>query len=109
MQLKTLRKLMPSIEKIHFKAMKKQLLSLIKVKGTGRVLSGSPFRRIPAANLYQVIKQPYNFLLLEMGIKLRLPKKVNHSGLPTEELNKYMAHVVRRIRKLVKNGDYTKA
>lgn len=81
----------------------------MKVKGTGRVLIGSPFRRIPAAGLFQVIKQPYNDLLLEIGIKLRLPKHVKYAGLPTEELNKYMAHVVRRIRKLVKKGEYSKA
>jgi hypothetical protein len=99
----------PFIETSLFKAMKKQLLSLIKVKGTGRVLSGSPFRRIPAASLYQVIKQPYNQILLEIGIKLRLPKQVKHAGLPTEELNKYMAHIVRRIRKLVAKGEYSKA
>lgn len=99
----------PFIETSLFKAMKKQLLSLIKVKGTGRVLSGSPFRRIPAASLYQVIKQPYNQILLEIGIKLRLPKQVIHAGLPTEELNKYMAHIVRRIRKLVAKGEYSKA
>jgi hypothetical protein len=99
----------PVIEKIHFNAMKKQLLSPSKVKGSGRIIEGSPFRRIPAASQYQVIKQPYNKILEEVGIKLRLPKKVIHKGLPSEELNKYMAHVIKRIRKLVARGDYSKA
>jgi hypothetical protein len=59
---------------------------------------------------YQVITQPYNPLLEGLGIKLRLPKKTIWQGIESTELmNDYMAHILRRIRKLVDRGDYSKA
>lgn len=99
-----------TIEKIHLEGMKKQLLTLNKVKGLGRILGDSPFRRIPSASRYDIITNPYNFLLEKLGIKLRLPKIVKYEGIPeNEEMNKYMEHVISRIRKLVAEGKYAKA
>lgn len=91
--------------------MKKQLLSLSQKKGSvGRLLRDSPFRRLPAVWKYQVITQPYNPLLEGFGIKLRLPKKtIRQRNEETEEMNKYMEHVLLRIRHAVSKGDYSKA
>lgn len=91
--------------------MKKQLLSLSQKKGSvGRLLRDSPLRRLPAVWKYQVITQPYNPLLEGFGIKLRLPKKTIRQRIEeTEEMNKYMEHVLLRIRYAVSKGDYSKA
>jgi len=94
----------------HLSAMKKQLLTLNKVKGLGRLLKDSPFRRIPSVSRYDIITNPYNFLLEKLGIKLRLPKKVIYEVIPENEgLNKYMEHILKRIRKLTSQGEYAKA
>lgn len=91
--------------------MKKQLLSLSQKKGSvGRLLRDSPFRRLPAVWKYQVITQPYNPLLEGFGIKLRLPKKTIRQRIEeTEEMNKYMEHVLLRIRHAVSKNNYLKA
>lgn len=94
----------------HLSAMKKQLLTLNKVKGLGRLLKDSPFRRIPSVSKYDIITNSYNFLLEKLGIKLRLPKKVIYEVIPENEgLNKYMEHILKRIRKLTSKGEYAKA
>jgi hypothetical protein len=94
----------------HLSAMKKQLLTLNKVKGLGRLLKDSPFRRIPSVSRYDIITNSYNFLLEKLGIKLRLPKKVIYEVIPENEgLNKYMEHILKRIRKLTSKGEYAKA
>lgn len=94
----------------HLSAMKKQLLTLNKVKGLGRLLKDSPFRRIPSVCKYDIITNPYNFLLEKLGIKLRLPKKVIYEVIEENEgLNKYMEHILKRIRKLTSRGEYAKA
>jgi len=94
----------------HLSAMKKQLLTLKKVKGLGRLLKDSPFRRIPSVSRYDIITNPYNFLLDKLGIKLRLPKRVNYELFKENEgLNKYMEHILKRIRKLTSQGEYAKA
>lgn len=92
--------------------MKDQLLSLSKIKGAGRILKDSPFRRLPAVQKYQVVVNEYNPLLEKLGIKLRLPKKVIIEPIkdaPNQEMNKYMKHVIVRIRGLVSKGEYSKA
>jgi len=93
------------------RAMKKQLLSLAKNKGSvNRLLGDSPFRRIPAAAKYQVITQPYNPLLEGLGIKLRLPKKTIRERIDsTEDMNRYMERILLRIRNYVSRGEYSKA
>jgi len=94
----------------HLSAMKKQLLTLNKVKGLGRLLKDSPFRRIPSVCKYDIITNRYNFLLEKLGIKLRLPKKVIYEVIEENEgLNKYMEHILKRIRKLTLQGEYAKA
>lgn len=90
--------------------MKKQLLSLGKAKGVGRILGDSPFRRIPSVSEYKIITNPYNFLLEELEIKLRLPKRTKRNLIKNQEsMNEYMTHVLKRIRKLVANEEYSKA
>lgn len=94
--------------------MKNQLLQPYKVKGVGRLMkeSGlcSPFRRIPSASRYDIITKPYNPVLEKLGIKLRLPKSVYYEGLEeNEKLNKYMEHIIKRIRELTLAGEYAKA
>ena len=94
--------------------MKSQLLQPSKVKGVGRLMTrtglSSPFRRIPAVSRYDIITNPYNPLLEKLGIKLRLPKIVNYEGIAeNESLNKYMEHVLERIRRLTAAGEYAKA
>jgi hypothetical protein len=93
------------------RAMKKQLLSLSQNKGSvGRLLRDSPFRRLPAVLMYQVITQPYNPLLEGLGIKLRLPKKtIRYRIDETEEMNRYMERVLLRIRKFILEGNYSAA
>jgi len=94
----------------HLRAMKKQLLTLNKVKGLGRLLKDSSFRRIPSVSRYDLITNPYNFLLEKLGIKLRLPKQVKVEQFEeNENLNKYMEHVLKRIRRLTSEGQYAKA
>lgn len=96
--------------KISVCGLKKQLLSPNNTKGVGRILGDSPFRRIPAAARYDIVKQPYNYLLDKLGIKLRLPKSVITEKLEeNEKLNDYMKFVLKRIRKLVELGYYAKA
>jgi len=96
--------------KIHLDAMKKQLLSFPKKKGVGRLLGDSPFRRIPAVSKFQIIVKPYNMLLEALKIKLRLPaQSMRELDKDQNRMNKYMEHVLRRIRKLVENGAYIKA
>jgi len=96
--------------KIHLDAMKKQLLSFPKKKGVGRLLGDSPFRRIPAVSKFQIIVKPYNMLLEALKIKLRLPaQSMRELDKDQNRMNKYMEHVLRRIRKLVAKGAYTKA
>lgn len=91
-------------------AMKKQLLAPINTKGVGRVLKDSPFRRIPAAARYDIVKQPKNFLLEQVGINIRLPKIAITEKLPENEAqNQYMKHILKRIRTLVDKGLYAKA
>jgi hypothetical protein len=96
--------------KIHLAEMKKQLLSLGKKKGVGRILGDSPFRRIPAVSKFQIITKPYNMVLEALKIKLRLPAhSMRELDKDQNRMNKYMEHVLKRIRKLVANGAYTKA
>jgi len=96
--------------KISVCGLKKQLLSPNNTKGVGRILGDSPFRRVPAAARYDIVKQPYNYLLDKLGIKLRLPKSVITEKLEeNEKLNDYMKFVLKRIRKLVELGYYAKA
>lgn len=90
--------------------MKKQLLAPSNTKGVGRLLKDSPFRRIPAAARYDIIKQPYNYLLDGLGIKLRLPKiAITEKLEENEALNQYMEHILKRIRNLVSRGELAKA
>jgi len=91
-------------------SMKKQLLTPNKVKGLGRVLKDSPFRRIPSVSRYDIINNPYNYLLEKIGISLRLPKSTFRELIEeNEEQNRYMKHILKRIRKLASEGKYTKA
>lgn len=95
---------------VSIKAMKKQLLAPSNTKGVGRLLKDSPFRRIPAAARYDIIKQPYNYLLDGLGIKLRLPKiAITEKLEENEALNQYMEHILKRIRNLVSRGELAKA
>ncbi|MDW0292375.1 MAG: hypothetical protein QN778_10750 [Nitrososphaeraceae archaeon] len=98
------------IVKISLEAMKNQLLAPSKTKGVGRLLKDSPFRRLPAAARYDIVKQPYNYLLGKLGIKLRLPKIAITEKLEENEAqNEYMEHILKRIRKLVAKGELAKA
>ena len=100
----------PQLLKSLLPVMKKQLLSLGKSKGTGRLLGDSPFRRIPAVTKYQIVTKPYNMLLEKLNIKLRLPgHSIRKLDKTQEEMNKYMEKVLKRIRNLVANGAYSKA
>lgn len=102
---------MQKVEKIVcIKAMKNQFLAPSNTKGVGRLLKDSPFRRIPAAARYDIVKQPYNYLLDSLGIKLRLPKIAITEKLEENEAqNQYMEHILKRIRKLVAKGELAKA
>lgn len=102
---------MQKVEKIVcIKAMKNQFLAPSNTKGVGRLLKDSPFRRIPAATRYDIVKQPYNYLLDSIGIKLRLPKIAITEKLEENEAqNQYMEHILKRIRKLVAQGELAKA
>jgi len=100
----------PMTVKNHLTAMKKQLLSESKVSGVGRILGDSSFRRIPAVSSFKVKKQPYNQLLMELGIKLRLPKGTEIEILKDQnKMNKYMSHIISRIRTEVSAGNSKKA
>lgn len=90
--------------------MKKQLLAPSNTKGVGRLLKDSPFRRLPAAARYDIVKQPYNYLLEGLGIKLRLPKIAITAKMEENEAqNQYMEKILKRIRKLVAMGEMAKA
>jgi hypothetical protein len=90
--------------------LKKQLLAPSNTKGAGRILGDSPFRRIPAAARYDIVKQPYNYLLDKLGIKIRLPKRIITECIEeNENQNDYMKYILRRIRRLVELGYYAKA
>lgn len=90
--------------------MKSQLLAMGKDKWTGRIEKDSAFRRLPAVEVYKIITNEYNPLLLELGIKLRLPKRTVRVPIKEQErLNDYMSYIIRRIRKLVSLGEYQKA
>jgi len=89
--------------------MKRQLLSPSKVKGTGRVIKDSSWFRIPAVTKYVVKVQPYNPLLEQLGIKLRLPMKFEAETNSSEKANRYMKWTIYRIRKLVSKNEYSKA
>lgn len=78
------------LKRNHFTAMKSQLLSLGKAKGIGRVLPDSVVRRIPCAKECVLKTKPYNPLLQELGIKLRMPIKISYKSTEYEKLNKYM-------------------
>jgi hypothetical protein len=92
----------------HIAAMKKQLLSLARAKTAGRLCS-SGFYRIPTAESFEVETQPYNLFLESLGIKLRLPSKFLTSPTRFGKMNKYMIHTIKRIRKHVRNEEYSKA
>lgn len=103
-------KIVSTSKDIRLKAMKNQLLAPNKTKGVGRLLRDSPFRRLPAAARYDIVKQPHNYLLENLGIKLRLPKIAITGKLEENEAqNEYMEHILNRIRKLVAKGDLAKA
>lgn len=106
----TRRNSLPTVKIVSVTAMKKQLLAPNYTKGVGRLLRDSPFRRIPAAARYDIVKQPYNYLLDGLGIKLRLPKFAITAKLKENEAqNEYMEHILKRIRKLVAKGELAKA
>jgi len=108
--MKVTRKIVSTSKDIRLKAMKNQLLAPNKTKGVGRLLRDSPFRRIPAAARYDIVKQPYNYLLENLGIKLRIPKIALTEKLEDNEAqNEYMEHILKRIRKLVAKGKLAKA
>jgi len=103
-------KIESSMKVLRLKAMKNQLLAPSKTRGVGRLLNDSPFRRLPAAARYDIIKQPYNYLLEKLDIKLRLPKIAITEKLEDNEAqNEYMEFVLDRIRKLVAKGELAKA
>jgi len=103
-------KIVDTSKKVCLQAMKNQLLAPSKTRGVGRLLGDSPFRRIPAAARYDIVKRPYNYLLDSLGIKLRLPKIAITEKLEENEAqNEYMEHVLKRIRKLVAKGELAKA
>jgi len=106
----TIGKIESSMKVLRLKAMKNQLLAPSKTRGVGRLLNDSPFRRLPAAARYDIIKQPYNYLLEKLDIKLRLPKIAITEKLEDNEAqNEYMEFVLDRIRKLVAKGELAKA
>lgn len=97
------------MQKNHLTAMKRQLLSPSKEKGTGRVLKGSPFRRLPAVSKYKLLDPKDNLILRGLDISLKLPRKAITKPTKTKSANRYMAHVLTKIRNWVKEGKYKKA
>jgi hypothetical protein len=89
--------------------MKKQLLSLGKAKGIGRICQDSAFWRIPTAASFRIETKPYNMFLEKLGIKLRLPMEYKYTKTKYDKLNKYMDFTIRRLRKHIASGNYKKA
>ena len=89
---------------------KDQLLALGKVRAVGRVMKGSPFRRIPSVTMFNVLSTKMNPILEKLGIKLRLPADYEYKlDKSQNQMNRYMAHMIKTIRNLVKSGEKKKA
>jgi hypothetical protein len=88
---------------------KRQITGLDQPRSAGRVIKNSGFYRIPAVEKYTVGASIYNPILAKLGIKLRLRRAAKFETVQHNQLNRYMAHVIKRVRKLIKNGEGPKA
>jgi hypothetical protein len=84
-------------------AMKAHLLKISKGKFTGRILN-SGWRRVPAITKFNVFVQEYNSILEKIGIKLRLPPKIEWELTKMDRCNRYMKHQVIRLNKAKAEG-----
>ena len=78
----------------------RQLLANYNPRGKGRVITDSPWRRIPSVSEFKVETSEYNQILDKLfGVKLRRPRKHKILVGPQNKQNDYMEHQLWRIRK----------
>jgi hypothetical protein len=90
-------------------SVQRQITGLDQPRSAGRVIKNSGFYRIPAVEKYTVGTSIYNPILAKLGIKLRLRKRAKFETVQHNQLNRYMARVIKRVRKLIQNGEGPKA
>jgi len=66
------------------------------------------WKRIPSMKSLEIVIHDYNIKLAEIGFKKRLPTELRFIGTSNESMNKYMAYEIRGLKKLVRNGSFSK-